>query len=191
MAEVSYVELELKGSADQALGFVEGLRLGTPELENVWYSNRESLESRGIVEAFWRRVGKETHVILPSSLAETVQEALAASEVLDLEAGAVEPVDFGELEFEFEVYDRDEAGKVRAVVESDLPVGVRLEDYDVGEEVDEDAKGVELYAPAHHYKCAGSGRYVGAVAGIFDLAHRLDDQSFLRPGKVRLHHPSS
>ncbi len=191
MAEVSYVELELKGSADQALGFVEGLRLATPGASSVWYSNRESLESRGIVEAFWRRVGKETRVILPSSLAETVREALAASEVLDLEAGSVDPVDYGELEFEFEVYDRDEAVKLRAVVESDLPAGVRLEDYDIGEEVDEDAKGVELYSPVHHYKCSGSGRFVGAVAGIFDLAHRLEGQSFLSPGKVRLHHPSS
>lgn len=191
MAAESYVELELKGSADQALGFVEGLRLGTPEVENVWYSNRESLESGGIVEAFWRRIGKETHVVLPRALAETVRDALAECAVLDLEAGAIEPIDYGELEFEFEVYDRDEAAKVRAVVESDLPSGVRLEDYDVGEEVDEAAKGVELYAPVHHYKCTGSGRYVGAVAGIFDLAHRLDGQSFLSPGKVRLHHPSS
>jgi hypothetical protein len=191
MGETRYVELELKGSADQAIGFVEGLRLGTPEVEKVWYSSRESLESGGIVEAFWRRIGKEVRVIMPQPLAETVRDALAECDVLDLEAGDVEPIDYGELEFSFHVYSRDEAEQVRRVVEDELPDGVRLDDYDVDEKVDENARGVELYSPTHHYECSGGGRYVGAVAGIFDLAHRLDGQSFIDPGKVRLHHSRS
>ena len=32
------VELVLHGSEDQAIGFIEGLRLGTPEVESVSYN---------------------------------------------------------------------------------------------------------------------------------------------------------
>lgn len=189
MDEDRYVELELKGSTDQALGFVEGLRIGTPEVEKVWYSCRESLEGHGLIEALWQRVGKDTRVILPVALAEMVRGALAESPVLNLEAGEMQPVDYGELEFSYHVYSRDEAAEIRKLVEADLPAGVRLEDYDVNETVDPSGRGVELYSPVHDYECRGSGRYVGAVAGIFSLAHRLSDQSFVEPGRVRLHHP--
>ena len=190
MAEDRYVELELKGSTDQALGFVEGLRIGTPEVEKVWYSCRENLAGHGLVEALWQRVGKETRVILPRALAAMVSEALAES-VLGLEAGEMAPIDYGELEFSYHVYARDEAAEVRKLIEEDLPDGIRMEDYQVDETVDPDGRGVELYSPVHDYECRGSGRYVGAVDGIFDLAHRLSDQSFVEPGRVKLHHPAS
>ncbi len=189
MDEDRYVELELKGSTDQALGFVEGLRIGTPEVEKVWYSCRESIEGHGLIEALWAHVGKETRVILPSALAAMVREALTES-VLDLEAGDLQPIDYGELEFSYHVYSRDEAAGIRKLVEADLPPGIRLEDYDVNETVDPSGRGVELYSPVHDYECRASGRYIGPVAGIFSLAHRLSDQSFIEPGRVRLHHPS-
>lgn len=190
MPETVFVELEIEGSHDRAVGFVEGFRLARPELGPAWLSGEESLAADGLVESLLELARRHTRVVASQQLVDALAEAMSASPTLALAPGERHTVDYAELAFDFRCFDREDGSSVRGVVEKHLPDGVRLEDYSVEEEVAADAKGVELYSPVHEYVVSGSGRYVGPVNGVIELAHRLDSQDFIHPGKVRLHRAS-
>ena len=190
MKRQQYVELEIHGPAGEAVGFIEGFRAGTGDDRPVWYSDRENVDLGSLIELLREKMSRDLHVVLARDSAESVARALGESRILHLEVASLVEVDYAELSFECRCYSRTDAESMRRVVEESLPEGVSLEDYQVEERVDEEARGLELYSPTHHYVVFGGGRYVGDVAGIFELAHRLEDQDFIHPGRIRLHHPS-
>jgi len=188
MARQSWVEMELNGPADQALGFVEGYRAARPDAGPIWVAGLENVDLDGFLNALRSKLKMERHIILGEEMAVAFREALSRSRLLDLEVGEVRPIDHAELPFRFECYSRQEGEAIRRLVEEGLPEGVRLEGYEVRETINEDAKGVELYGPVHDYILRGTGRYVGPVPGIIEMSRRLKDQSFVHPGKVELAH---
>lgn len=186
MSEPEFVELVLHGPVDRAVAFVEGFWRGADAAGPVWFTGREQVDHEGFMERLRERLTRDTHVILPKGLAEALIAELGKADTVQLEVVGIRPIDHGELAVEFECYTRDEAAAVRRTVEAELPERVRLEGYDVSEEVHDDARGVELYSPVHDYICRGAGRYVGPVGGIVAMARRLADQSFIHPGAIQL-----
>lgn len=186
MARETWVEMELNGPADQALGFVEGYRAARPGAGPIWVAGLENVDLDGFLNALRSRLKMERHIILGREMAEVFRDAISRSRLLDLEVGEVKAIDHAELPFRFECYSRQEGEAIRRLVEEDLPEDVRLEGYEVKEIVREDARGVELYGPVHDYILRGTGRYVGSVPGIITMSRRLKDQSFVHPGKVEL-----
>ncbi len=187
MKSETWVEMELEGSADQAVAFVEGFRLAMWGEEAVWFCDEENVRLEGILDGIRSILHLERHVILRKDLAEKIASVLSRSPRLDLEVKSIREIEYAELEFGYELYSREEAEKIRGLVEKDLPEGVRLEDYEPEEEVEEDAKGVELYGPVHDYTLRAKGRYVGPVPGIIEMGRRLADRDFIKPEKVVLH----
>ena len=186
MSEDRFVELELKGSREQAMGFVEGFRLASGG-KQVWFCPREHVHHGGFVDSLKEAMHLETHVILPQALAEAVVDALGESPLVEIEVDEINEIESVELPFEFKCFSRESADTIRTMIENDLPDDVSLEDYEVDEEIHDDAVGVEMYSPVHDYIFSGAGRYVGQVPGILEMAHRLDDRDFIHPEKVRLH----
>jgi len=182
-----YVELELNGPSERALGFVKGYRAAVGDARPLWCSATVRFELESLLDALRDRVHLGSHFVLPRELAEGVVEAVKATAAVGLEPGTMVEVDYAELDFDYRCFSREAGATLRRVVEEDLPPGVRLEGYEVEEKSDESARGIELYSPAHHYTLKGKGCYVGSVAGVFTLAERLRDQDFVHPGKVRLH----
>ncbi|MEJ2190491.1 MAG: hypothetical protein P8Y93_14020 [Acidobacteriota bacterium] len=187
MSDEVFVEVELKGSRDQAIGFVEGYRVATRE-SNVWFCLREHLDHGGLLDALKERMRLETHVILSRDLADRIAKGLEESDLLELEVEETHEVDYVELPFEFKCFSRDDAAEIRARIEKDLPDGVSLEDYEVKEDIDEEAAGVEMYSPVHDFIAAGKGRYVGAVPGVMDICRRIENRDFIHPGRPQLHY---
>ena len=59
-----------------------------------------------------------------------------------------------------------------------MPADVTLTDHE-REEVDPDAGGVELYAPAHAYTFRASGRITGPLDGVLAMQRRLRGLDFV------------
>ncbi|NOZ95005.1 MAG: hypothetical protein GXP47_09755 [Acidobacteria bacterium] len=186
MQTETFVEMELKGPADQALGFVVGFRAAQENPGPVWVAGLENVDVEGFLHELRTRLNMERHIIVGKEQAQAMAAAIGASNILDLEVGLVREIVRAELAFEAKCYSKKEADAIRRVLEDDLPEGVRLEGYDVKETVREDAKGVELYGPVHDYVCEVTGRYVGPVPGVIEMARRLDGQDFIHPKKVDL-----
>lgn len=186
MQSETFVEMELKGPADQALGFVEGFRAASEHPTPVWVAGLENVDVDGFLHALRAKFDMERHIITGKGQAEAMAAAIEKSKILDLEVGFTRQIARAELSFEAKCYSKKEADAIQSVLEDDLPQGVRLEGYEKKETVREDAKGVELYGPVHDYICEASGRYVGPVPGIIEMARRLDGQDFIHPEKVDL-----
>jgi hypothetical protein len=182
-----FVEVEFKGPRDRAIGFVEGYRLAAGE-GRVWFCPREHVDHGGLLDSLKERMHLETHVILSRALADRIVEALGKSDHIDLEVEEIHEIEKVELPFEFKCFSRDEAVEIRARIEKDLPEGVSLEDYEVKENIDEGAVGVEMYSPVHDFIAAGKGRYVGSVPGVMEICRRLEDRDFIHPGRAQLHY---
>jgi hypothetical protein len=185
MTEQVYVHMELHGPRERLLGFVEGVRVAAGEA-SVWYGGEDSYALDTVKDAVKEKFGVELHVVLPAALVPTVEAQLAAARVVKATVTWVRDIRHAELAFTFRCFSREVGEELRRVVETDLPAGVRLEDYKVEESKAADAEVVELYTPVHHYTLSGSGRYLGPVPAIFALARRLHDQDFIEPDKVHL-----
>jgi hypothetical protein len=183
-----YVELELRGPGERAVGFVEGVRAARGDRRPVWYSRRERVGHGGLIEVLKEKLGLHSHVILPVDLAAAVVDALAVAPVLGLEVAGSPEISHAELPFTFHCFTREVAAEVRRKVETELPEGVRLEGYETRETLDEEAAGVEVYSPAHAYSLEGEGCYTGPVEGVLAVAHRLEGHDFVHPGRARLVH---
>jgi len=175
--------MELHGSKDEIIGFVEGMRLATAT-ESVWYCRDNDFKLETMMDSIKEKIGLETHVVMPQHLAGTVGAFLERSDVLTSTVAWVKEISSVELRFDYRCFSRGVGTDVRAVIEDHLPDSVTLEDYVVEEVVDDEAKGIELYSQAHDYILSGEGRYVGPVPGIFKIAQRLTDQDFINPGKI-------
>jgi hypothetical protein len=186
MTHDQFVRLELKGDTDVAVAFIEGYRLATPESERVWYSHWEPIKTAGWFDKLRERIGSQVRVVMPETMADRVAEAVTETPRLKLEVGERSLIRDAVFDFSFRVFSPDEASGIRRLLEEDLPDGVSLDDYEHEEKRDPSAKGIELYSPVHEYEFSGSGRYVGTVPGVFEMVHRLADQTFLHHGDVTL-----
>jgi len=186
MQNETFVEMELKGPADQAIGFVAGFRAAQSNPGPLWVAGLENVDVEGFLHALRTKLNMERHIIVEKAQAEAMAAAIEASEILDLEVGTIRTILRAELAFEAKCYAQGEADAILHVLQDDLPDGVRLEAFHKKETVREDAKGVELYGPIHDYICEASGRYVGPVPGVIEMSRRLEDQDFIHPEKVEL-----
>ncbi len=188
MCHGTYVEIEIHGPGDQAVGFVEGYRLACDDPGQVWFAGREHVDLEGFFDTLRSKLHRDAHVICSRALADAMAVALDATDLVELEVASIRQIEHAEMPFRYEVYSREEASAVRKVIEEQLPEGIRLEEYQPEERVLDDARGVELYGPVHDYTLSASGRYVGPVPGVLELARRLSDQTFIHPEKIHLHH---
>ncbi len=186
MALAEYVELELRGNTEAGIAFVEGLRLACPRGCPVWYSRWERIAGESWLETLRAKIGASLHVVLSAELADRVQESLDATDVVPVEAAGRWTVTEAAFDFEFRCYSRREGAAIRRLVEDELPTGLELVDYRVEETLEDSARGVELYAPLHDYELRGTGRYRGSVPAVFEMVHRLAEQTFIHAGKVQL-----
>ena len=87
--------------------------------------------------------------------------------------------------FAAEVFARDVSTAIRTVVGA-LPAGVHATQHSEHEEEHAESKGVELYAPAHHYAYRVRGVLTGPVEGALNVRRRLADIEAVRLEPLRL-----
>jgi len=181
-----YVVVEMAGSGTQAVGFVEGLRIGSGHKGPVWFAGYEELGIDGFLNKLQEALNLELHAVMTEEFADQVAAALEDAPLVTLRICEVSRLESAELGFKYKCFTREQAEEIRAIVKRDLPEGVELQDYEEEETVNPGAEGVELYTPTHDYELVGKGRYMGAIPGIVDLAHRLAENELINPEKIQL-----
>ena len=116
------------------------------------------------------------HVALTTAeLATTIADAIdRAGGGLGLRVIDRHPVASASFGLEAEAFSRDVTAAIRAALRA-LPDGVRLAQHSEQESEHSEDKGVELYAPAHHYTYRVQARLTGPVEGALAVRHRLAD----------------
>jgi hypothetical protein len=181
-----YVVVEMVGSGTQAVGFVEGLRLGSGHKGPVWFAGHEELGIDGFLNKLQEALNLELHAVMTAEFADQLATALENAPLIAIEITEVKTINSAELGFKFKCFTREQAEEIREIVKRTVPDGVELQDYEEEETVNPDSKGVELYTPTHDYELEGKGRYLGAIPGVIDMAHKLAENELIHPEKIQL-----
>ena len=89
-------------------------------------------------------------------------------------------------DFQVEAYSEAVRDDIRGFLCSSLPEGVQLTGFHEQEERDPEAKGVELFAPAHEFTWRAEGTIEGDPTGVLDLQRRAVAHDFCHPGPLRI-----
>ena len=154
-------------------GFLADRRLASTA---VVFGDDVGLERESVHERL-RALLKGGHhaVLVPDDVASALADALArGGGAVGMRIADRHPLTGASFRFSVEVYSREVATQIRLALRA-LPPGVRFEQQSEHEEEHADAKGVELYAPEHHYAYRASGTLVGPVAGVLDVRRGLGE----------------
>jgi hypothetical protein len=181
-------EIVVVGHRDQVRAFVLGFLAGRGGEGGVFGSDVD-LEADSLGRRLRDLLAAGTHhaFFAPAATADALADAIATHGAdLGLRVESRRRIDSAEVAFEVEVFSRELAQQVRTALLTDLPEGVRVLDPVEHETVDPEAKGVEMYAPAHDYRYRASGRVVGSFAGVLEMRRRARTIEFvnLKPLKV-------
>jgi hypothetical protein len=137
---------------------------------------RESLHER--LRALLR--GGHHALLVPDDLAAALADAIErGGRTLGLRIADRHPVTTASFAFAAEVYARDVAAQIRAIVRA-LPAGVHFTQHSEHEEEHAESKGVELYAPTHHYAYRTNGVLAGPLGEVAAVRRRLADIEAVR-----------
>jgi len=140
----------------------------------------------GLSEQVRALVGARTHQILfaPQSAARALKEAVRSDPEMRVEG--IREIASAAFDFKVEAFSEAVRDDIRGFLCTALPDGVRLTGFTEREERDPEAKGVELFAPAHEFTWQAQGTVEGDPAAVLDLQRRAVAHDFCHPGALRL-----
>lgn len=146
-------------------------------------------ELRLASESFTDRVREflhaQTHhvVFAPASHARVLADAARERSGVRLES--VREVIEGRFGFTAEAYNQEIGAKIHDALNTDLPDGIAC--VDLEKEVRHpEAKGIEMFTPAHEYVYRSRGTIVGTPPGILEMNRRIVRLDFVREEPLEL-----
>jgi hypothetical protein len=145
-----------------------------------------ALHPGSLSERLLELLGAKTHHLLfaPADQARELLRGIAENPELHLER--LREVESASFAFEAEAYARRIAEKIKHALHDDLPPGVSLVGFEESEEIDPEAKGVELYVAVHEYTYHATGRFTGLPPGLFELHQRMQDIDFVKEKELEI-----
>jgi hypothetical protein len=186
-----YNEYVIKGARGWALGFIEGFLRGRDEQRVVLEAEAAGFDCESLgerIRELFRPPSETFHVLVPEELEPLVREAIddAAGRGHNVTLIDQRPILSARFSFSFSVYSRKHASRIRKQFE-ELPEGVSLTaESSFTEKVNPQAKGIEAYAPVHHYELHAKGVAKGPVDGITKLLEICKAEELISVGKAEL-----
>ncbi len=127
----------------------------------------------------------KTHHLVFASAAQARELIRRIPEHPKLRLEGIREVAGGRFGFEAEAYNREVGRKIHDTLTSDLPPGIDCLDLEK-EETHPDAKGIELFTPAHEYVYKARGTIVGTPPGILEMNRRIVRLDFVHEEPMEL-----
>ncbi|MDP8256902.1 MAG: hypothetical protein P9M14_14220 [Candidatus Alcyoniella australis] len=163
-----YVHVVFSGPDELVRGFVLGVA-AAQDSRPVVFAHEAGLREAGFARRFAELLHlttEQTEVLIPEVLLDKLRQAIEQQgRSIGVDLVKMQRIDSARFKFKCEVFNRDEADQIRQILNSDHP-GVELRDLEQHESEHPEAKGSELYAPAHEYVFNGSGKVVGTVGAV-------------------------
>lgn len=156
------------------------------EGERPYWGEDLDLHAGSLPDRIRELLGARTHHLLfvPGTQVRPLARAIQRKPEIRLER--VREIAGVRFSFEVKAYSPEVAAKIRKVLHGPLPAGVVLATCEEKEREDPEAKGVELYSPAHDYVFRCHGTFAGTPPGIFEIHRALQAQDFVHPEKLEI-----
>ena len=189
----AYYEAVFKGSPKVVRGLLAGLILGSGAEADHWFHDDHDITDPTLPKTA-RRAAEKLHLLPVRDVRVVVTGELAATlRGLRRQLAASGPCELAELKrirktrvaLRYHTYARRYDDEIRTLLR-DLPRGVKLLEAKHEVTIDKEAKGVEAYAPAHHFESCGSGVLEGRFDTVLDLRNRLDVHPLIQCEELEL-----
>lgn len=169
--EKDFSEIVIEGPFVLVKGFLMGFLYGSNEDFKYFFHRKH-----GIRRETFREFIKElfefdsyVHLCLENSVLQKFMAAVEkAKEKIGLEVKSVQNIKSASFSFSYEIFNKDFAQEAKMIFDNS-PAGVHLADYDVSEEIENEAVGVEGYAPVHSFVSHASGKADGDFLDIMEF----------------------
>jgi len=184
-----YFEAVVEGQFDLVKGFVFGFLEGQGIPSGAVFAREHHVKGSSELRRVFRVLaGQEdqARVLVDGDVCRSLKEAIArVEEVLPIKLVAVKEIARAQFAFTYEAFTKEMGDELKGLF-TNLPEGVSVADYSVEEKVDPESKGIEAYAPLHHYEVKAQGRITGPVRPVIDFYDRLERHSLISPGEIVL-----
>jgi hypothetical protein len=187
-SDPAFYEIELAGPEERGHGLLAGLLMSPGGSGGHVFYSSELEEGRPLLRRLLRDVasGGGCRAVVDGGMLQLLRRLaprLEAEAGLRLrEHGAVRSARFA---FRYHAFTQRHASEIRGVLAA-LPEGVRLEDAQENQSVDPDARGVELYSPAHDYELKGHATATGRLDRLVAAHQLLEAHPLFEPGAIEL-----
>jgi hypothetical protein len=143
------------------------------------------LSSESFTDRVLEFLHAQTHHVVFASASHARELARAIRERDDLRLEGLREVVEGRFGFKAEAYNPEIGAKIHDAINSNLPDGIMCVDLEK-EKRHPEAKGVELFAPAHDYVYKSRGTILGTPPGILEMNRRLVRLDFVHEEPLEL-----
>ncbi len=188
-AKPSFYEVVFRGKPKVVRAFMHGLTLGAGGKAQYFYSYDEGIRQDGAVERLAGKVGlraTEVHVVVDAATSKLIKSL--RKRIVDqtgLEIANHRRIRSARLAFAFKAYTPQHDAEILKAVKG-LPKGVRVEGFEHEVKSNPAARGVEAYAPSHHYEAAGKGVVVGPVDALVGLRQKVKEYPLIDVQEIEL-----
>jgi vacuolar-type H+-ATPase subunit F/Vma7 len=172
-----YFELVVEGQFDLVKGFVLGFLEGKGIRQSAMFAREHHVKGdRELKHVLRVLTGKQdqARVLVDENVCQSLGESLAnVREALPLRLVSTREISGAHAGFTYEAYAKEMGDELKALFVNP-PEGVAVADYESEEKVEPEGKGIEAYAPLHHYEIKAKGRITGAVGPLIDFYDKLE-----------------
>lgn len=179
----AWYEMVIEGKEDEVRELLPGV---ATDGERPYWGEELDLHEGSISDRIREMLGTRTHHLLfvPGTQVGPLVRAIQGRDEIRLEH--VREVLSGRFSFTAEAFAPEVAEKIKHALHGALPPGVVLEACREAEDVDPEARGVELYSPVHDYTWRCSGMFSGTPPGIFEIHRTMQALDFVHQEKLEL-----
>jgi hypothetical protein len=179
-----YVEAVFEGHKEYIHGFLDGFLCAKGTGKGFYFNSDCGVKAETLSERLREIASLENkyhHVLLAKEL----WQALPTAEPCGIKAASVKAIKRGFFSFDIATASREEALAVKKVMDG-KPAQVQLIDFKELQEIQDDAKGVELYTPVHEYQYEASGIFSGDIVELINLKKGLSDHNIVQSKDIHL-----
>lgn len=177
IAKKSFYEVVFRGKPKVVRAFLAGLVAGADYTAEIYFSFEAGIHHEGKIEHLREMLhvrALDCHVVVDAETSSRLKKlARGLPGTTGLEITSHRHIRNASLEYCYETFARRYDEDILAVFEN-RPPGLRLKDQERKLHKDPQARGVEAYAPAHHYEASGHGTVVGPVDQVIAFKKTLD-----------------
>lgn len=166
-----FYEIVIEGPFMLVKGFVVGFLAGVKPGGEYFFHRKAGIRRetlKGFLREFFE-LDNHVHLCLEPDLIERFKKA---AELYESKTGmkieSIKPIKSASFTFAYEFFNEDLAKKARDLLTT-LPGGVEIKDYFPFVEIDNDARGVEAYAPLHDFTSRAKGKIEGDFEGVMKV----------------------
>jgi hypothetical protein len=178
-----YHEIVFGGDQTLLKGFIRGFELGRSLEGGFWLGGDHPVDTGHLKRRPVR--GNYVHAICTSAVRKSILDALSKAPDCGFEILSDKKIVRATFDFKFDTSSREVAASIKGILDT-LPTGLQVLVYEPKETVDKEARGVELYSPAHDYRFEGKGRIEGDFEQLLAVRARLKAIEVARTGKIHL-----